>query len=692
MSTRNIGLNKRSSARTLQHATGTNTKGKAHTKARVSSVPYKSDGDDDEGMKVRAAGLAGAGSTDATGTLIDIVNNRLRRMVGLEKKDQAPVIDEAAMDDREKAIRQAQLASAEDDDSKKKKVRFLALFSFSTTNERWWMVFGTIFAIISGLAMPVWLYLLAESLETFNNIGKLISAGADISIIRDELYKLIYSFAILGGVTLVSGSCYVASWTYTGEKQTLRIREKFVHSAVRQDASWFDKKGDAQKLPIVAANGLNRINKAIGREVGDMIVNFLSGVGCLGVSVLLNAPLALIVICILPIIAAAIGVVSCYMRKSTESALDAFGSAGAFATEVITGIKTVSSLSAERWALSTYEAYAREAQKYSIKSQYLSKLAAGITGFLFYVTYTFSFIFGTEQVVQRLEKEGEKLTPFGCMFSQDCGISGSEVMICIYGVMLSAQFFAMLSPSLSTINAGRASAAEIYDAIKRTPEIDGMNEDKGMKLDGENGPKFDGSIEFKKVAFSYPTRPRDLIFTSFSLDIKPGSAVALVGPSGSGKSTLSKLILRMYDPIAGQVHAGGVPLTELNLKWWRSQIGYVAQEPSLMPGTIFDNIAAGRVGENGHPATEKQIEQEVIEAAKAASAHEFISELPDGYNTFYNGSSIQLSGGQIQRIAIARALIRNPSVLLLDEATSALDTQSGKFRSSYICSDVPFCV
>jgi ATP-binding cassette subfamily B (MDR/TAP) protein 1 len=349
------------------------------------------------------------------------------------------------------------------------------------------------------------------------------------------------------------------------------------------------------------------------------------------------------------------------MRKKSGQALQQFGAAGAFATEVLTGIKTVSSLCAERWAINSYQDYAMLAQKYSIQSQILSKLAAGIMGFLFYVTYTWAFIFGTEQVAQTTEETNSRL--FGgisCMVTQDCGINGSDVMVCIYGVILCAQFFALMNPGINAINLGRTAATEIYGAIHRKPSIDGTSDDTGTRL----GKNYDGSMELRKVIFSYPSRPTDLIFNNFSLKIEAGTAVALVGPSGSGKSTLSKLLLRLYDPIGGHVIAGGVPLTELNLKSWRAQIGYVAQEPSLFPGTIFDNIASGKIGE---PAKAPATKKEVMEAAKAASAHEFIMELPDGYDTFYSGSSIQLSGGQIQRIAIARAMVRNPKILLLDE-------------------------
>lgn len=517
-------------------------------------------------------------------------------------------------------------------------------------------------AAIAGLAMPVWLLLLAQSLQTFNNIGKIIAAGGDISILSDELYRLIYSFALLGVVTLISGSAYVALWTYTGERQTLRIQQKFVTNALRQEMAWFDRRGDPQELPVLAANGLAKINGAIGRTIGDVLANLLSSVGCLAVSLWLDTSLALFMLCMMPVIGVCIGVISCYMRKSSRKALGEFASAGAFATEVLTGIKTVASLCAEKWAVQQYKEHSMRAQKYSIQSQFLSKLASAVMGLLFYFTLTWSFLFGTEQVAQSSEQANELLLgSFQCIFTPEkCGISGSYVMVCIYGIILTAQFFALMNPGINAINLGRTAATDIFDAIRRKPMIDISSDDTGSQISND----YDGSMELRQVIFSYPTRPSDLIFNKFSLKIEAGSAVALVGPSGSGKSTLSKLLLRLYDPIGGQVLAGGTPLTELNLKSWRAQIGYVAQEPSLFPGTIRENIASGKLT-IGEQATDAEVQA----AAEAASAHEFIMELPDGYDTFYSGSSIQLSGGQIQRIAIARAMIRNPKILLLDEVS-----------------------
>jgi len=521
---------------------------------------------------------------------------------------------------------------------------------------------------VSGLTMPAWLLLLAKSLETFNSIGKLVNTiggEATLELLIDQLYQLCWSFAVVGGVSLVSGTTYVAIWTYTGENQALRIRQQFVRGAFRQDSTWFDMMGDPQELPTLAANALAGINDAIGRKMADGVANLLSAVFCLAVAIGLNPPLALIMLCVLPVVAIVVAIISCFMRRRNSQALDAYATGGAFSTEVISGIKTVASLSAERWAAKKYEGISRRGQKYSIWSGFLTKVTAGAMGVIFYVTYTFAFLLGTEQVAQKEEIGESHLNPFYCIINY-CGVGGSEVMVCIYGVILCAQFFSLMAPSIQAINVGRSAAVDIFGAIRRKPEIDAMSDD-GAKLD-----MFKGALEFRNVVFSYPSRPSDIIFKNFNLKIGAGSSVALVGPSGSGKSTISKLLLRFYDPLAGAILADGVPLKGLNLKWWRSRIGYVQQEPSLFPGTIRDNIAMGKCDD------EDVSEEDVIAAAKAASAHEFIMELPDKYDTFYAGASIQLSGGQVQRIAIARALIRQPQILILDEATSALDTQSEK--------------
>lgn len=163
--------------------------------------------------------------------------------------------------------------------------------------------------------------------------------------------------------------------------------------------AWFDTSvGDPQELPVMAANALARIQVALGRSISDTWANALSAIGCLAVSLGLDAPLALFMLCMLPVIGIVIGIISCFMRKSSGLALKEYGSAGAFASEVLTGIKTIASLRAETWAVDRYSGHVTRAQEHSVKSQVYAKLASGVMGLLFYSTYTFAFIFGTYQV------------------------------------------------------------------------------------------------------------------------------------------------------------------------------------------------------------------------------------------------------------------------------------------------------
>lgn len=193
------------------------------------------------------------------------------------------------------------------------------------------------------------------------------------------------------------------------------------------------------------------------------------------------------------------------------------------------------------------------------------------------------------------------------------------------------------------------------------------------KLDGISCSKLISSsgdsvhFEFKDVKFAYPTRPSKNVFNGFNLIINSGETIALVGPSGGGKSTTVAMLERFYDCKEGSIEYKGHDIKSLNLSWYRDQIGYVGQEPSLFNTTISKNIAYGAPG-----ATQSDIE----DAAKQANAHDFIMSFPDGYETEVGERGTQLSGGQKQRVAIARALIKKPKVLLLDEATSALDTES----------------
>jgi ATP-binding cassette, subfamily B (MDR/TAP), member 1 len=236
-------------------------------------------------------------------------------------------------------------------------------------------------------------------------------------------------------------------------------------------------------------------------------------------------------------------------------------------------------------------------------------------------------------------------------------------------VMLGCVRFAK-SRSLTAITQGRGAAAKIYATIDRVPPIDSASED-GLKPS-----QVSGEITFENVEFNYPSRPDVRVVKNLNLTISAGKTAALVGASGSGKSTVISLVERFYDPLSGSVRLDGVDLRELNLKWLRSQIGLVSQEPTLFSTTIRKNVEHGLVNTRHQNASPEEKFQLVKEACIKANADGFISKLPLGYDTVVGERGFLLSGGQKQRVAIARAIASDPRILLLDEATSALDTRS----------------
>lgn len=236
----------------------------------------------------------------------------------------------------------------------------------------------------------------------------------------------------------------------------------------------------------------------------------------------------------------------------------------------------------------------------------------------------------------------------------------SQIVALTFALDVINQGARALSNVNNTYNQVQAAANRIYGEILEIPE-------ETQASDGQKPIEVMGRLEFRNVTFEYPDGTKALNDVSFV--IEPGTSLALVGPSGAGKSTIADLILRFYDPTEGQILFDGIDVRELDLKWYRSQFGVVPQQTFLFAGTIEDNIKLGRTDAS---------QEEVAEAARLAHADVFIDRSPSGYETQLGERGAKVSGGEGQRLAIARAIVRKPKVLLLDEATSNLDAESEK--------------
>lgn len=322
----------------------------------------------------------------------------------------------------------------------------------------------------------------------------------------------------------------------------------------------------------------------------------------------------------------------------------AYARASMVAGEAVGNIRTVAAFCAEDKVLELFQYELAQPAKKSVLRGQIAGFGYGFSQFTMYSSYGLAFWYSSKLVASREANFGDIMKTF------------MVLVITAFGV---AETLA-LAPDIVK---GSQAVASVFEILDRQTEID--PEDPNA----EEVVHISGDIELKHVDFAYPSRPDIQIFKDFRLKVKSGQSLALVGASGSGKSSIISLIARFYDPSAGKVLIDGVDIKKLRLRSLRRHIGLVQQEPALFATTIYGNILYGK---------DSAGESEVIEAAKSANAHTFISGLPNGYQTDVGERGVQLSGGQKQRVAIARAVLKNPAILLLDEATSALDAQSEK--------------
>jgi ATP-binding cassette, subfamily B (MDR/TAP), member 1 len=329
--------------------------------------------------------------------------------------------------------------------------------------------------------------------------------------------------------------------------------------------------------------------------------------------------------------------------------LTSYAKAGNIAQEVFTAIRTVFAFNGAKKEHDRYVKNLDDAKFYGIKKGFLNGLLMGFLWLSIFGAYALGFWYGWSLSVP------DPVT------GQPAEYTVGKILLVFFSILIGVFSLGNAGPFFGVSASARAAAYEVFMIIDRQPSIDSSSSN-GKKLDN-----IIGNISFENVKFSYPSRPDITILNGLNCSIESGLTCALVGSSGCGKSTCVQLLQRFYDPLQGAVKIDNLDIKELNVNWLRSNIGVVNQEPILFATTIAENIRFGK---------KDSTQEEIIQAAKNANAHDFIMTLPDKYETLCGERGSQLSGGQKQRIAIARALIRNPKILLLDEATSALDNES----------------
>ena len=382
----------------------------------------------------------------------------------------------------------------------------------------------------------------------------------------------------------------------------------------------------------------------IGERV-SLLVQTISGVtlACT-LGLVIAWRLAIVMIVTQPVVVACFYTQCILLKSMSKRAIKAQDESSKLAAEAVSNIRTIIAFSSQERILKLLERVQDGPRKESVRQSWLAGIVLGTSRSLLTCTGVLNYWYGGRLIADGKIEAKAFFEMFLIFVSTGRAIADAGTMT-------------------TDLAKGSDAVGSVFAVLDRCTTIE--PEDPNGYLPG----KIKGLISFVNVDFAYPTRPNVVIFKDFSIEIEEGKSTAIVGPSGSGKSTVISLIERFYDPLKGSVRIDGRDLKSYNLKSLRRHIALVSQEPALFAGTIRENIMYGAASENID-------ESEIIEAAKAANAHEFITSLSNGYDTNCGDRGVQLSGGQKQRIAIARAVLKNPSVLLLDEATSALDSQS----------------
>jgi ATP-binding cassette, subfamily B, bacterial MsbA len=498
-----------------------------------------------------------------------------------------------------------------------------------------------------GYLRPYWGYMVIALLATagsaalslvfpwvIQNVIDSVLTQQNLELLNQITLGLLAVFLLRSATSLVE--TYLLN--YVGERLVVDMRTQLYQHLQSLSLGFFVQRGVGE-LASRMSNDVGAIRSVLTNNINTLIQQVLIMVGAVIVMLAINWRLSLFIVGLAPIIIALAAVFGFRLRRINTEISDELAGALNVATEALQNVREVKSFAREPYEIERHNSAIQKAFRASLRLLRIRAVFGPLVAFLGFGGLALVLRFGGREVI-----EG-RLT------------GGQLISFLVYGISVAG--------ALGSLVGLYTSLQEALGATKRVFQLLDLAPDVTDKPNAQPLARADGRITIENVYFSYD-EPQEVLH-EIDLDIAPGEIIALVGPSGAGKSTLFNLIPRFYDPSSGVVRLDGHDLRDLTQASLRAQIGIVPQEILLFSGSIRENIRYGRLDAD---------EEEIIAAAQAANAHDFIISLPDGYDTVVGERGVRLSGGQRQRVSIARAILKDPRILLLDEATSSLDSES----------------
>jgi len=489
-----------------------------------------------------------------------------------------------------------------------------------------------VMAAVATLAFPVALRSLVD--------GGLVKAepGAQMMALREH-FAALFGVAVALGL-FSAGRFYMVSWL--GERVTADLRNAVYGHVLKQSPEFFETTQTGEVLSRLSAD-TTLVQTVVGSSLSMGLRNLVMGIGALGMLVWTHPYVMFQVLGVLVLIVVPALWFGRRVRKLSRASQDRIADASAIAAEVLNAIPVVQSYTAEQRETERFNASTNNAFETAVRR---SRARSVLVAFIIIATSA-ALLWGLFQGTQAV------------MAGQ---ISPGDLGQTVLYVIILASAFAILGEVYGDLLRAAGATERLMELLASRSPITSPSNPTPAPV-----PLAGSAIEFDSINFFYPSRPDQPALRDFSLAVRPGQTVAIVGPSGAGKSTVFQLLLRFYDPAAGRILLDGVITRDMALHDLRQRIGIVPQDAVIFSSSALENIRYGQPDAS---------DDAVKAAAHAAFAHEFIKDLPEGYDTFLGERGVRLSGGQRQRIAIARAMLKNPPLLLLDEATSALDAES----------------